>query len=93
MGLMLFSVGATGGAAGGEVVVGAVVVVVVEVSGAFSSSLAQDADKPTIVRIARPPATAEKRRIIRCDSMYIFHSYVVLPADFSAPTKLTDGVS
>src|SRR5215208_6968054 len=72
VGLMLFSVGATGGAAGGEVVVGAVVVVVVEVSGAFSSSLAQDADKPTIVTIAKPPATAEKRRII-----------VVIPCIFS----------
>ncbi len=44
---MLFSVG--DGAAGGAAdVVVVVVVVVVEVSGAFCSSLAQDADKPTI---------------------------------------------
>jgi hypothetical protein len=66
---MLFSVGAGGGggAAGGDVVVG--VVVVVEVSGAFCSSLAQDAVKPTIAKIARPPATAERRRTIRCDSI------------------------
>jgi len=40
---MLFSVGDGGGGAGGDVVVGVVVVVVVEVSGAFCSSLAQDA--------------------------------------------------
>lgn len=68
---MLFSVGAGagGGAAGGDVVVGVVVVVVVEVSGAFCSSLAQDAVKPTIAKIARPPATAEKRRTMRCDSI------------------------
>jgi hypothetical protein len=67
---MLFSVGAgAGGGAGGDVVVGAVVVVVVEVSGAFCSCLAQDADKPTIATIARPPATAETRRTIRCDSI------------------------
>jgi hypothetical protein len=60
---MLFSVGdgggGGGGAAGGDVVV---VVVVVEVSGAFCSSLAQDAVKPTIAKIAAPPATAERRR-------------------------------
>jgi hypothetical protein len=68
---MLFSVGAGAGAgvAGGDVVVAVVVVVVVEVSGAFFSSLAQDADKPTIATIARPPATAETRRTIRCDSI------------------------
>ena len=71
MGLMLFSVGAGGGAAGGDVVVGVVVVVVVEVSGAFCCSLAQDAVKPTIAKIARPPATAETRRTIRCDSISI----------------------
>ena len=69
MGLMLFSVGA-GGAAGGDVVVGVVVVVVVvEVSGAFCSSLAQDAVKPTIATIATPPATAAIRRANRDDSM------------------------
>jgi hypothetical protein len=67
---MLFSVGAgVGGGAAGDVVVGVVVVVVVEVSGAFCSSLAQDAVKPTIAKIARPPATAERRRTIRCDSI------------------------
>ena len=67
---MLFSVGAgAGGGAAGEVVVGDVVVVVVEVSGAFFSSLAQDADKPTIATRARPPATAETRRTMRCDSI------------------------
>jgi hypothetical protein len=67
---MLFSVGdgADGGAC--DVVV-VVVVVVVEVSGAFCSSLAQDADKPTIPMIASPPATAETRRTIRCDSISI----------------------
>ena len=53
-----FSVGDGGGA--GAVVVGVVVVVVVVVvSGASSSSLAQDAVNPTIVMMARPPATAE----------------------------------
>jgi hypothetical protein len=69
---MLFSVGAVGavGAAGADVLVGVVVVVVVvEVSGAFCSCLAQDAVKPTIAKIARPPATAERRRTIRCDSI------------------------
>ena len=71
MGLMLFSVGATGGAAGADVVVVVVVVVVVEVSGAFGCSLAQDAVKPTSARIARPPATAERRRVIRCACMFI----------------------
>ncbi|MDT5160959.1 MAG: hypothetical protein QOC90_1269 [Mycobacterium sp.] len=65
MGLMLFSVG--DGADGGACDV--VVVVVVEVSGAFCASLAQDADKPTIPTIASPPATAETRRTIRCDSI------------------------
>jgi hypothetical protein len=70
---MLFSVGATGagGGGGGGVVLGVVVVVVVEVSGAFCPSLAQDAVKPTIARIARPPATAERRRVIPCDCMLI----------------------
>jgi hypothetical protein len=67
VGLMLFSVG--DGADGGACDV--VVVVVVEVSGAFCSSLAQDADKPTIPTIASPPATAETRRTIRCDSISI----------------------
>jgi hypothetical protein len=67
---MLFSVG-DGGAAGGDVVLGVVVVVVVEVSGAFCSCLAQDAVKPTIARITRPPATAERRRVIRSDCMLI----------------------
>jgi hypothetical protein len=67
---MLFSVGA-GAGGGGGVVLGVVVVVVVEVSGAFCPSLAQDAVKPTIARIARPPATAERRRVVRCDCMFI----------------------
>jgi hypothetical protein len=65
VGSIFFSVG--DGGAGGDVVVCVVVVVVVGVSGAFSSSLAQDADKPTIATIAIPPATAETRRTIRCD--------------------------
>ena len=66
---MLFSVGA-GGAAGADVLVGVVVVVVVvEVSGAFCSSLAQDAVKPTIAMIATPPATAARRGVKRGDSM------------------------
>jgi hypothetical protein len=65
---MLFSVGDGGGGAGGDVVVG---VVVVEVSGAFCSSLAQDAVKPTIATIATPPATAARRRAKRHDSMLV----------------------
>ena len=76
MGLMLFSLGADG-AAGGDVVVGVVVVVVVvEVSGAFCSSLAQDAVKPTIAMIAAPPATAARRRANRDDSM-LFPIYML----------------
>ena len=71
MGLMLFSVGDGGGGAGGDVVVGVVVVVVVEVSGAFCSSLAQDAVKPTIATIATPPATAARLRAKRHDSMLV----------------------
>ena len=71
MGLMLFSVGDGGGGAGGDVVVGVVVVVVVEVSGAFCSSLAQDAVRPTIATIATPPATAARRRAKRHDSMLV----------------------
>jgi hypothetical protein len=66
VGLIDFSVGATvGGGAGvaGDVVV--VVVVVVDVSGAFSSSLAHEAVKPTIVTIAAPPTSAATRRAIR----------------------------
>jgi len=65
---MLFSVGDGAGGGASDVVV-VVVVVVVEVSGAFCCSLAQDADKPTIATIAKPPATAETRRTIRCDSI------------------------
>ena len=65
---MLFSVGDGAGGGASDVVV-VVVVVVVEVSGAFCCSLAQDADKPTIATIARPPATAETPRTIRCDSI------------------------
>jgi hypothetical protein len=69
-----FSVGDGGGA--GAVVVGVVVVVVVVVvSGASSSSLAQDAVNPTIVMMARPPATAESCRARRCD--FIFDSILV----------------
>jgi hypothetical protein len=70
VGLILFSVG-DGGAAGDVVVAVVVVVVVVEVSGAFSSSLAQDAVKLTIPTIARPPATAPRRRARRGESMFI----------------------
>ena len=69
MGLMLFSVGDGAGGGAADVVVVVVVVVVVEVSGAFFSSLAQDADKPTIATMARPPATADTRRTISCDSI------------------------
>jgi hypothetical protein len=47
----------------GDVVV--VVVVVVDVSGAFCSSLAHEAVKPTIVTTAAPPTTAATRRAIR----------------------------
>ena len=84
---MLFSVGAgAGGGAAGDVVVAVVVVVVVvvvEVSGAFFSSLAHDAVKPTIARIARPPATAERRRAIRCAfiSISILMTYYQLILD------------
>src|SRR5436190_1862173 len=64
VGLIDFSVGATGG--GGAGVAGAVVVVVVvDVSGAFCSSLAHEAVKPTIVTMAAPPASAATRRAIR----------------------------
>src|SRR5258705_2780445 len=66
LGLIDFSVGATvGGGAGvaGDVVV--VVVVVVDVSGAFCSSLAHEAVKPTIVTTAAPPTSAATRRAVR----------------------------
>jgi hypothetical protein len=64
VGLIDFSVGAGGGGAGvADVVV--VVVVVVDVSGAFCSSLAHEAVKPTIVTIAAPPASAAIRRVFR----------------------------
>jgi hypothetical protein len=52
-----FSVGSAGG-----VVVVVVVVVVVDVSGAFSSSLAHAADSPTKAMIAAAPAKAGIRR-------------------------------
>ena len=79
---MLFSVGdGAGGGAGEDVVVVVVVVVVVEVSGAFCSSLAQDADKPTIATIARPPATAARRRAKRDDSMLSSYLYEPRLAD------------
>jgi hypothetical protein len=78
---MLFSVGA-GGAAGADVLVGVVVVVVVvEVSGAFCSSLAQDAVKPTIAMIATPPATAARRGVKRGDSM-LFPIYMPATSRF-----------
>jgi hypothetical protein len=63
VGLIDFSVGATGGVAGDVVVV--VVDVVVDVSGAFGCSLAHEAVKPTIVTIAAPPASAATRRALR----------------------------
>jgi hypothetical protein len=68
---MLFSVGAGGGGTGDVVVGVVVVVVVVEVSGAFCSSLAQDAVKPTIATIAAPPATAERRRTVSFAFIFI----------------------
>jgi hypothetical protein len=66
VGLIDFSVGAGGGGAGvaADVVV-VVVVVVVDVCGAFCSSLAHEAVKPTIVTTAAPPITAATRRAIR----------------------------
>jgi hypothetical protein len=67
---MLFSVGA-GAGAGADVVVAVVVVVVVVVSGAFCSSLAQDAVNAPIATIATPPATAARRRVKRDDSMLV----------------------
>ena len=78
---MLFSVGDGGGGAGGDVVVAVVVVVVVEVSGAFCSSLAQDAVKPTIAMIATPPATAARRGVKRGDSM-LFPIYMPATSRF-----------
>jgi hypothetical protein len=77
---MLFSVGAGGGAA--DVVVGVVVVVVVEVSGAFCSSLAQDAVNAPIATIATPPATAARRRAKRDDSMAVSNLYASRLADY-----------
>src|SRR5690349_17863904 len=62
VGLIDFSVGATGGAV---VAADVVVVVVVVVSGAFFSSLAHEAVKPTIVTTAAPPTSAATRRAIR----------------------------
>ena len=67
---MLFSLGAGADVAGEDVVVG-VVVVVVEVSGAFCSSLAQDAVNAPIATIATPPATAASRRAKRDESMLV----------------------
>jgi hypothetical protein len=55
-----FSVGS-----GGGVVVVVVVVVVVDVSGAFSSSLAHAAESPTKAMIAAAPAMAGIRRAER----------------------------
>jgi len=78
---MLFSVGEGGGGAGGDVVVAVVVVVVVEVSGAFCTSLAQDAVKPTIAMIATPPATAARRGVKRGDSM-LFPIYMPATSRF-----------
>ena len=65
VGLIDFSVGATGGGAGVAADVVVVVVVVVDVSGAFGSSFAHEAVKPTIVTIAAPPTSAATRRAIR----------------------------
>jgi hypothetical protein len=64
-----FSVGSAGGCAAGEVVV--VVVVVVEVSGAFSSSLAHAAESPTKAMIAATPATAGMQRAGRCSMIFL----------------------
>lgn len=63
-----------GGAITGGVVKAAEVVVVVVVAVSVpdavgGASVAQDAVKPASATIARPPATAESRRVIRCDSM------------------------
>jgi hypothetical protein len=64
VGVIDFSVGATGG--GADVVADVVVVVVVvDVSGAFCSSLPHEAVKPTIVTTAAPPTSAATRRAIR----------------------------
>jgi hypothetical protein len=63
VGLIDFSVGAGGGGAGVSADV-VVVVVVVVVSGAFCSSLAHEAVKPTIVTTAAPPTSAATRRAI-----------------------------
>ena len=83
MGLMLFSpgVGAAGGAGGGVVGGVVVVVVVVVVSGAFCSSLAQDAVSAPIATIATPPATAARRRVKRDDSMLSSYLYAPRLAD------------
>jgi hypothetical protein len=65
VGLIDFSVGEGGGGAGVAADVVVVVVVVVDVSGAFCSSFAHEAVKPTIVTTAAPPTTAATRRAIR----------------------------
>jgi hypothetical protein len=80
VGLIDFSVGATVGEEGAGVVV---VVVVVVVSGAFCSSFAQDAVKPTIATTAPPPITAATRRAIRPDfMMQTSHFERPMPAAF-----------
>src|SRR5258705_5846435 len=65
VGLIDFSVGATVGGGAGVADDVVIVVVVVDVSGAFCSSLAHEADKPTIVTTAAPPTSAAIRRAIR----------------------------
>jgi hypothetical protein len=80
VGLIDFSVGATVGEEGATVVV--VVVVVVVVSGAFCSSLAQDAVKPTIATTAPPPITAATRRAIRPDFIRSPQIERTMPAAF-----------
>ena len=73
VGLIVFSVGATGGAGGagggGVVAVVVVVVVVVVVGGASSASRPQAAVKPTVAMIATPPAMTGRRRAKRPDLM------------------------
>ena len=67
VGLIDFSVGATGGAEGAEVVELVVVVVGVVVSGAFSPC--PQAVSPPMAMIAPMPAVAARRRASRPDFM------------------------
>ena len=88
VGLIVFSVGATGGAGGGVVAVVVVVVVVVVVGGASSASRPQAAVKPTVAMIATPPAMTGRRRAKRPDLM--MQSYLCPVGSRFATSWLSD---